>query len=138
MAQTHLPEKWVERIAAICEIPMSHEVLRFFTAWQKSEGGNATWNPLNTTNHVRSTAHGDWQTGDYNSVGVANYNKAFEGVLATADTLLQDSFHDLVISLRHAKANGDTAEDLVKANRSEISLWGTNPDTMLDVLKNVS
>src|SRR3954464_738736 len=106
MAQTHLPAKWVEKTAAVCEIPMDHEILRFFTAWQKSEGGTATWNPLNTTNHVMSTAHGEWQSGDYNSTGVANYNKAFEGVLATADTLLQDVFHDLVVSLRQAKANG--------------------------------
>jgi hypothetical protein len=139
MPQTHLPEAWIERTAAICRIPMTHEILRFFTAWQKSEGGNARWNPLNVTNHVHSTAHGDWQQEqDYNPIGVCNFNKAFEGIMATSDTLLQDVFSTLVVSLRQAKADGTKAEELVVDNATAIKTWGTNPTTMLDVLKTVS
>lgn len=137
-AQTHYPEKWIERLCAILEIPVNHQIVRFFTAWGRAEGGSATWNPLNTTNHVQSKAHGNWQTNDYNTTTVANFNHPWQGVLATADTMEQDVFHSLAVSLRQAKANGATAEQLVSANSAAIKTWGTNPQTMLDVLKSVT
>jgi hypothetical protein len=136
--QTHYPEKWIERLCSILEIPNNHQIVRFFTAWGRAEGGAAMWNPLNTTNHVQSKAHGSWQTNDYNTTTVANFNHAWQGVLATADTLEQDVFHSLVVALRQAKASGTTAEQLVNANQSAIKTWGTNPQTMLDVLKSVT
>ena len=135
MAQTHLPEKWIERVRACLEIPQDHETYRFFEAWARAEGGTARWNPLNTTDHIRSDANGEWQGSDYNTIGVCNYNKAWQGVLATVDTLEQTLFADLVVALRQAQANGQTAEKIVSANSAAIKTWGTSPTLMLEVLK---
>lgn len=138
MAQTHLPEKWIERLCNMLEIPIDHQIMRFFQAWQKSEGGTARWNPLNVTNHVHSQAHGDWQQGDYNSTGVCNFNHQWQGLCSTIDTIQQDTFSDLLISLRHVKANQSSAEEVVEGHESAIRVWGTNPQTMLDVLSTLS
>lgn len=135
MSQTHLPERWIERVRAVLEIPQDHQTYRFFKAWAVSEGGTARWNPLNTTNHVHSTAQGEWQGADYNTSGVCNYAKGWQGILATIDTLEQALFADLVVALRQAQANGTTAEQLVARNRTAIHTWGTNPDLMLQILK---
>jgi hypothetical protein len=134
MSQTHYPEKWIERLCNMLEIPLDNQIKRFFTAWGKSEGGVSTWNPLNTTNHVHSQAHGDWQNTDLNSVGVCNFNHQWQGLCATVDTIQQAAFSDLLISLRHVKANGTSAEEIVQGHESALRLWGTNPQTMLDVL----
>lgn len=133
--QTHLPEKWIERLCSILEIHINHEVIRFFTAWAKAEGGDAEWNPLNTTNHVKSLAHGEWQAEDYNTTTVANYNHPWQGVLATADTLEQTVFGTLVYNLRHAKANNWTAEEIVQKSATDLKNWGTGSQLILDVLK---
>lgn len=140
MAQTHLPERWIERLCSMLEIPLDHEITRLFTAWARAEGGTARWNPLNTVNHLHSGAHGDWQSSpDYNSTGVANYNHPWQGILATVDIFEQDSWHDFIVALRHAKIEGTTAEEIVNQWGSLIkSEWGTSPQTLLDVLKGVT
>lgn len=137
MAQTHLPEKWIERMCAVLEIPVSHEIVRLFTAWAKAEGGTARWNPLNTVDHIHSQAHGDWQSSpDYNSTGVCNYNHPWQGVLAHVDTFEQPAWVDFIAGLRHAKANATTAEEIVGQFGTLIkSQWGTSPTTLLNVLK---
>jgi hypothetical protein len=146
MAQTHLPEKWIERLRANLEIPQDHQTYRFFTAMQKAEGSVtptnplAKWNPLNTTNHVHSDAHGAWQEDqDFNSSGVCNFNHPWQGILATVDTFAQPAFADLLVALRQVLANGTTAEEIVNTYATLIKThWGTNPQTMLDVLKTLS
>lgn len=137
MSQTHLPEKWIERIRAILEIPQDHQTYRFFQAWQRAEGGTAHWNPLNTTNHVHSQAHGDWQGADYNTTGVCNYYHGWQGILATIDTLEQAPFAGLATALRQAQANGTTAEEIVEQNETAIRQWGTNPALVLTLLKQI-
>ncbi len=140
MSQTHLPEKWIERLRAVLEIPQDHQTYRFFQAMQIAEGGTARWNPLNTVNHVHSQAHGDWQsTPDYNTTGVCNYNHPWQGVLATVDTFEQPTWSNLLVALRQAHNTLTTAEELVEEYGSTIqSHWGTNPQTMLAVLKTLA
>jgi hypothetical protein len=137
MSQTHYPERWIERLRTILEIPAIHETYRFFEAQGLAEGGTATWNPLNSTNHVSST-EGPWQGSDYNNIGVCNYNKAYRGIIATADNLMDTKYQTLINTLRSAKANDLTAEDIVNQCSSEIRTWGTNPTLMLEVLKNIT
>lgn len=139
VAQTHLPEKWIERLRSMLEIPQDHQTYRFFMAMQKAEGGTARWNPLNTVNHIHSQAHGDWQSSpDYNSTGVCNYNHPWQGIVATVDTFQQPTWVDLLKALRQAKASGTTAEEIVNQFGSAIQQhWGTNPQTMLNVLKSI-
>lgn len=136
VAQTHLPEKWIERMCAMLEIPVTHQIVRLFTAWQKAEGGTAKWNPLNTVDHIHSQAHGDWQSSpDYNSTGVCNYNHPWQGILAHVDTFEQPAWANMLVALRQAKANGTTAEEIINQFGSTIkSNWGTSPSLMVQIL----
>lgn len=139
----HLPDHWIQKLCAALSVQgwrdgvFPHQVVRLFTAWQKAEGGTATFNPLNTTNHVKD-AFGAWQGADYNKIGVCNYQSSFYGISATAATLLAGDYDSLVDALRTADATGVTAETLVENHRAELKTWGTNPDTILAVLASVS
>ncbi len=140
MPQTHLPDHWIEKICALLSIPgwrtgdFNHEAVRFFTAWARAEGGKAKWNPLNTTDHIED-AWGHWQGTDLNSVTVANYDTPWQGIVATAATLLQSAnFTGIVADLRAATF---TAEEIVNRNSGEIHVWGTSPHLMLEVLAEI-
>lgn len=138
-AQTHYPEKWIERMCSMLEIPVSHEIVRLFTAWAKAEGGNARWNPLNTVDHIHSQSFSDWQSSpDYNSTGVCNYNHPWQGIVAHVDTFEQSAWANMLIALRHAKANDTTAEEIVNQFGNTIKThWGTSPALMSEILKNL-
>lgn len=139
MAQKHLPQHWIEKVCVLLSIPgwltgeYPHQVMRFFTAWAQAEGGKAQWNPINTTDHI-SDAWGPWQGTDLNSVTVANYDNPWQGIVATAATLLQSAnFAGIVADLR---SGNYTAEQIVQRNSGEIHIWGTSPTLMLEVLAN--
>lgn len=141
MANTHLPDHWIQKVMVGLSVPgwisghFYHQIIRFFTAWAVAEGGTAEWDPLNTTDHI-SDAWGAWYGQDYNSTGVVNFETPWKGIVGTYATLLESAvFIDVVNDLRHAEANSLTAEQLVTRNRSAIRTWGTNPDTMLAILK---
>lgn len=140
-SSSHYPSHWVEKLCAMLSVEgwrtgvFPHQVVRFFTAQGKAEGGNATWNPLNTTEPVESTDFGHWYTSpDYNSIGVRNYKTPALGIMATSVTYLSGKFDLLLNDLRTADATGITAEQLVQNHRAEIKLWGTSPDLMLQLL----
>lgn len=138
--QNHLPDHWISRVQDILELAKGHESLRFFTAWQKAEGGNAKWNPLNSSLKLSGTV--EWtEPVDYNSIPVRNYKYAVAGVVATALTLTQRQsdgtyvYPNLLSNLKDASL---TAEEIVNESAADIRRWGTSPQTMLDVLKNIS
>lgn len=135
VSQTHLPELWIERVRANLEAKKNHETYRFFEAWQKSEGGSAKWNPLNTTLDLGP----QWTEGLYNTnPGVKNYRYAIVGIVATVLTLNQrDASGNLLYGtlLKNLRNPDLTAEQIVNNSRANIQLWGTNPDTILSVLK---
>lgn len=81
-------------------------------SWAAAEGGNAWWNPLNTTLYMV----GSW---DYNWAHVKNYGTFSVGLSATAKTLQQANFAQI---LAHLKA-GDPAKQTLEA--VEQSDWGT-------------
>jgi hypothetical protein len=61
-------------------------------AWQNREGGGGANNPLNTTQpEAGSTV--------FNSVGVQNYPTSGEGVAATAETLHNGNYGDVLSAL---------------------------------------
>jgi len=141
VAQTHLPQHWIEKVCALLSVDgwltgeIPHEVKRFFTAWAKSEGGTAAWNPLNTTDHI-SDAWGQWYTADFNRITVANYKSPWQGIVATAATMLQSTtFATIVEDVRTAKTTKITAEQIVQRNENAIKQWGTDPKLMLAVLQ---
>jgi hypothetical protein len=144
VTETHLPPNWIQRVCAILNVhgwltgQWPHQAIRFFTAWQRAEGGTAAWNPLNATTHVYAGVDRNgraWQSSsDFNAVHVSNYNRPVDGVMATASTLLNGNFNPLVGALQNADS-GILAEQLVEQHRAELQTWGTDPDLMLQVLK---
>jgi hypothetical protein len=137
--QTHYPPHWERRTLVLLDAPANHENQRFMTAWGRAEGGNAKWNPLNSTLRLGGTV--SWtDTTDYNSIGVKNYSYGFAGIAATALTMQQRDWQGnplyggIVADLKNGT---HTAEDIVTRNDTEIKLWGTNPDLILEVLKSI-
>ena len=125
MTDLHIPRHWRYRLLGVLDAPTYPENLRLLDAWQKAEGGTAQYNPLNTTYKL----DGSW---NYNTVGVQNYRTALDGICATAITI-QFSYYEHIWT--DLKAGVKTAEEIVNDNWSAFQTWGTNPQTILDVLK---
>lgn len=104
---------WEVKLLRAIGAPATPENLRFLSAWQRAEGGTASFNPLNTTQPFGGASN-------YNSVGVKNYPSATAGLEATAKTLTNGYYGPIVSLLRRGRAS---AVDLAKAVAS--SPWGT-------------
>jgi len=125
MTSTHLPPQWRERLLAVVGAKAGVENLRLLDAWQRSEGGTAQWNPLNTTYKLTGST-------DYNTVpGVQNYRRATEGVCAQALTLVDGLYNGILGDLQ---GGNKTAEQIVTDRAEQFRTWGTDPDLMLRVL----
>lgn len=98
--------------------PATKANLRFLDAWQRAEGGNAAYNPLNTTQQAPGASA-------YNSVGVRNYGSPEQGLQATVETLNNGRYGAIVNLLRSGRA---TAGQLGQA--VEASPWGTGGGVM--------
>jgi hypothetical protein len=124
MSQSHLPPKWRERLAGLMLIPVKPSYLELMDAWQRAEGGNATWNPLNTTQPLPGAI-------DYNSVGVKNYPSPIAGIAATAITLHYEPYHHLWVDMQ---LGTHTARELVERNAHAFDTWGTGAAHVLALL----
>jgi hypothetical protein len=92
-------------------MPVTKSNLAFLDAWQKAEGGSAD-NPFNTTQNAPG-AH------RFNSVGVKRYPSVDVGVDATAKTLTNGHYNEILSALK----NGDNAHTAaVAVSRTP---WGT-------------
>jgi hypothetical protein len=133
MTNTHLPPNWRQRLLGIIN---GHgwltgtfypEGLRLLAAWATAEGGTAQWNPLNTTLPLPGST-------SYNSAGVQNYPRATWGVCATGLTLTDGYYPGILGDLQNGTK---TAEQIVTDRDAEFKKWGTNPQTILNVLAGV-
>jgi hypothetical protein len=125
MSQTHFPPNWDGRLLAVVGAdPGYQQGRRLLGAWATAEGGTAKWNPLNTTYGLPGAT-------DYNSVGVKNYRRPTEGVCATALTLVNGYYPHILAALQGGTR---TAEQIVNDFPDEFRRWGTNPQTILEVL----
>lgn len=104
---------WQAALLRSIGAPATAANLKFLNAWQRAEGGRASFNPLNTT----QGSHG---ASNYNSVGVKNYRSPQEGVHATAQTLLNGHYGNIVGLLRSGKASPSQMATAVAK-----SPWGT-------------
>lgn len=95
--------------------PVTPDNMRYAGAWQQAEGGNAAFNPFNTTQPSAGASN-------YNSVGVKNYGSLQEGLHATAQTLLNGHYNKLVADLRSGKASA-----MQLAQDEAATPWGTGP-----------
>lgn len=92
--------------------PETSENIRAITAWAQAEGTKAAFNPLATTRSAPDTTN-------FNHVGVKNYPTYAEGVQATAATLQNGLYNNILAAL----AQGNDAQSVAQAVAS--SRWGT-------------
>lgn len=86
--------------------------MSFMYAWRQAEGGDAKYNPFNTTIKMRGTTN-------YNKVGVKNYPTFDSGVNATCKTLKLSHYDDIVNGLK----NDVGLYELSRIN--SLKKWGT-------------
>ncbi len=103
---------YFHELADLLAVPHTNQNAWAWVSWAVAEGGNALWNPLNTTLDAPGAT-------DYNSVHVKNYPSASVGQQAIAATLRQQNFAHI---LGHLKA-GTNARRTLRA--VEVSQWGT-------------
>lgn len=121
----HLPYLWRFRIAVKAGFGYHVQVWRVWDAWERAEGGTASFNPWNTTQPwPRATI--------YNKVGVRNYATGADGIAATVVTLKNGHYPTMCHLYR--SPGKLTAAQIVETCRAEFHTWGTNPDTILRVL----
>lgn len=133
--QTHLPPQYQDRIVWGLNGRPTTQTWRYLTAQARCEGGNASWNPCNSTLWVQNFT----LIPNYNDVGVRNYSYPNVGVCAHVLTLTQRDdgimrFGEMYGELQQNSVTGRTAEEMVERSRANIHLWGTDPDLMLQVL----
>lgn len=102
-------------------LPTTAQNIAAINAWHQAEGGNASFNPLNTTQGASGAS-------DYNSVGVKNYTSYQQGVQATAQTLTNGHYANILNALKA----GNDAQAVASAVGA--SPWGTSGSLMSKVL----
>lgn len=85
---------WRRALLKAIGAPATPSNLRFLTNWQRWEGGHtnnsAKFNWLNTTQESQGAI------GEINSVGVKRFNNFQNGIIATASTLMNGRYDDIV------------------------------------------
>lgn len=110
----HLPILWRFRLLRALHAKGSSENRRALGVQQRLEGGNARYNPLNTT----EPWPGAW---NYNAVGVKNYPSGAAGIAATAATFTNGLYWGIVKDFR---AGTKTARQIITDNAAEYDKWG--------------
>lgn len=137
MTETHIPPNFTERVCyGVNALNITTAIREFFMAWIRAEGGTAKWNPLNSTLWVQNFTF----LPNYNSIPVRNYVSPNAGVAATVLTLSQRmadgtlKYGKIVNALQNNYRTNESAVQMVENCRSQIKLWGTNPDLMLEII----
>ncbi len=103
---------YFHRLADELHVPHTPQNAYAWVSWAQAEGGNAAFNPLNTTLEWPGAT-------DYNSVHVKNYLTSDDGIKATAQTLKQQNFAHILNRLKTSAAPRLTLRAV------EHSEWGT-------------
>jgi hypothetical protein len=111
-------EEFARRVLAQVGAKPTKRNLWALVSWMQAEGGDADWNPLNTTLDKPGATN-------YNSVGVKNYTSAEQGIEATAETLNYGADRDLYgyKAIRKRLRGNSWASLTLRA--VERSIWGT-------------
>lgn len=90
--------------------------LDFIKAWRQHEGGQAAWNPFNTTLQANGAVN-------FNEKNVKNYPDRATGLRATISTLLEPRYKTVVASIKNIKTQADISKTMQIVNDSP---WGSN------------
>jgi hypothetical protein len=106
---------WEAAVLALLGAPNTAANVKFLDGWQAYEGSTCRYNPLNTTLPYGGSTQ-------CNSVGVQSYPSTSAGAQATAKTLTNGYYGDVVAALR----SGDPFRySDPQAVASQITKWGT-------------
>jgi len=108
--------EWAKSFLKWADLPSTKHNLWALVAWESAEGGNAKWNPLNTTQRWTGST-------DYNAVGVQNYRTETDGLNATLKTIKQTPSYLGYVAIVDALRRDALAHDTLVA--VENSAWGT-------------
>lgn len=120
----HLPLLWRFRLLWAIKAKGNVQNRLLLRAWAQGEGGNAAYNPLNTTQPWPGAT-------DYNPDGVRNYPSGKAGIAATAETLLNGHYPKIVANFRKGTKS---AVQMVNDAADEFDVWGTGAALILRVL----
>jgi hypothetical protein len=104
--------QWATDLLNQLGLPVTAENIKALSAWAQAEGTKATYNPLATTQSMPGAT-------SFNSVGVRNYASYADGIRATAQTLTNGHYPNILAALR--AGNSAVAVGRAVAN----SPWGT-------------
>ena len=124
MMLTHVPPFFYRRLYGLLSIPYTLENLRLGLAVTRVEGSNARWNPWDTTEPWPGAT-------DYNSVGVKNYRRPLDGIVATAVTLTNGHYDGWLGAMQAGRLS---ARAIVARHAAEFDTWGTGARNLLEVL----
>lgn len=109
-------EGYYSSVLKMIGAPITPANLKFMKAWQQAEGGDAT-NPFNTTQDAPGATN-------FNSVGVKRYPNAKVGANATAKTLMNGMYANIIAALKQGK------DPMAAARALANSPWGTGELTI--------
>lgn len=135
MSSTHFPPYWIDRVRSGLKIPFNVETETLFTAWGRVEGGDAKWNPLNSTLWVQNYT----ALPNYNDIGVRNYMYETAGVAATVLTMIGRQNGVMLYGgiLGDLQVGIKLAEKIAEDRRAQFEKWGTNVDLLIEVISDI-
>jgi hypothetical protein len=104
--------QWATDLLNQLGMPVTSENIKALAAWAQAEGTKASYNPLATTQSMPGAT-------SFNSVGVRNYVSYADGIHATAQTLTNGHYPNILAALR----SGTSAVAVAQAVAN--SPWGT-------------
>lgn len=114
-------EPFYRRVLNDIGAPRTNNNLLTLYAWRQSEGGTATYNPLNTSWFMPGSTV-------YNSHGVKNYLTPEDGVHSTVKTLLMPEYAAALAVLREDRPMEDLPDALAGTG------WGTKTTLLRNVI----
>lgn len=109
--------EWAVEYLTFLAVPITADKVQALCAWHAKEGGSAQWNPLNTTEPAEGAT-------DYNTVGVKNYPSMAAGIEATAATLCNGHYPNLLHLFE-----GQPAAMSIASCLPDLNIWGTGTFT---------
>lgn len=114
------------------DAPKNDNNLHALRAWGECEGSAAQYNPLDTTQHEEgATEYNSFESGG-STLHVWNYPDEATGIRATVTTLHNGYYPHIVAAFK------DGSGKIVSGDaRSDMRVWGTNPDCIAKKLEGV-
>jgi hypothetical protein len=110
----------IDVLKVLCNSTPNSSQIRFMKSWRQAEGGNAAWNPFNTTLSRPGSLPNNIIPNSTSQV--QNYTSRAQGLEATLSTLKGSKYVNIVKSINSIKSDSDINIAMNSVNNSP---WGT-------------